>query len=73
MILLLLLFLFIFEALRGQAPQYLGQLCCYKQRPGHLRQPRDLALQVPLTQRSVTEAAKRWPADMRAARKDIHL
>ena len=48
---------FIFKALRGQAPQYLGQLCCYKQRPNHLRQPRDFSLQVPLTQRSATEAA----------------
>ena len=26
----------------------LGQLCCYKQRPSHLRQPRDFSLQVPL-------------------------
>ena len=34
-----------------------GQLCCYKQRPSHLRQPRDFSLQVPLTQRSATEAA----------------
>ena len=49
--------LYIFKALRGQAPQYLGQLCCYKQRPSHLRQPRDFLLQVPLTQRSATEAA----------------
>ena len=49
--------LYIFKALRGQAPQYLGQLCCYKQRPSHLRQPRDFSLQVPLTQRSATEAA----------------
>ena len=47
--------LYIFKALRGQAPQYLGQLCCYKQRPSHLRQPRYLSLQVPLTQRSATE------------------
>ena len=47
--------LYIFKALRGQAPQYLGQLCCYKQRPSHLRQPRDFSLQVPLTQRSATE------------------
>ena len=49
--------LYIFKALRGQAPQYLGQLCCYKQRPSHLRQHGDLLLQVPLTQRSPTEAA----------------
>ena len=49
--------LYIFKALRGQAPQYLGQLCCYKQRPSHLGQPRDFSLQVPLTQRSATEAA----------------
>ena len=29
----------------------------YKQRPSHLRQPRDLSLQVTLTQRSATETA----------------
>ena len=49
--------LYIFIALRGQALQYLGQLCCYKQRPSHLRQPRYFLLQVPLTQRSAKEAA----------------
>ena len=43
--------LYICKALLGQAPQYLGQ------RPSHLRQPRDFLLQVPLTQRSATEAA----------------
>ena len=48
--------LYIFKALRGQAPQH-SQLCCYKQRPSHLRQPKDFSLQVPLTQRSATEAA----------------
>ena len=68
--------LYIFKALRGQAPQYLGQLCCYKQHSGHLRQPRDLSLQVPLTQRSATEAAfsvqgpvlcNKLPHDIKAA------
>ena len=49
--------LYIFKALRGQALQYLGQLCCYKKRPSHLRQPRDFLLQVSLTQRSATETA----------------
>ena len=38
--------LYIFKEWRGQALQYLGQLCCYKQRPSHLRQPGDLSLQV---------------------------
>ena len=68
--------LYIFKALRGHAPEYLGQLCCYKQRPSHLRQPRDLWLQVPLTQRSATEAAfsvhepvlwNKLPHDIKAA------
>ena len=45
--------LYIFKVVRGQAPQYLGQLCCYKQRRSHLRQLKDLSL----TQRSATEAA----------------
>ena len=46
--------LYILKALRGQAPQYLGELWCYKQHRSHLRQCRDL--QVPLTQRSAREA-----------------
>ena len=33
-----------------------AQLCRYKQRPSHLRQPSDFSLQVPLIQRSATEA-----------------
>ena len=49
--------LYIFKALRGQAPHHLDQLCCYKHRPSHLRQPTDFSLQVSLTQRSATEAA----------------
>ena len=48
----LLYHVYIIKALHGQAPQYLGQLCCYKQRPSHLRQPR-YNLE---TQRSATEA-----------------
>ena len=30
-----------FKALLGQTPQYLGQSCCHKQRPSHLKQPRN--------------------------------
>ena len=48
--------LYILKALRGQASQYLGQFCCNKQRPSHFRQPVDLSLQEPLTQRSAIEA-----------------
>ena len=50
--------LYIFKAWRGQAPQYLGQVCCYKQRPSLPRQPRNFSLQVPLTQRSATEVSQ---------------
>ena len=74
--------LYIFKALRGQAPQYLGQLCCYKQRPSHLRQPKDFSLQVPLTQRSATEAAfnvqgpvlwNKFPHDIKTALNSVNI